>query len=217
MAWRSIVVSVWLLCFVGLAHSEAPQSEAPNGASRDKGMWKQIEDEDGIRTWRLEIAGVEMPGFRGETVIDAPAERIAEVLKQTEHHTEWMKNCIASETIKSFDANHRIVYNRTDVPWPIWDRDVILDSKFTYEDDKITLTFTNTDPKLRPLPERVVRMPRLAGSYVLTKLGPATTRVRYTIEADIGGSVPTWLAKRVAKEMPYETLYRLRARVTGKK
>lgn len=187
------------------------------GTAMADGTWKQIDDDDGIKVWRLEIPGVEMPGFRGETVIDAPAERVVAVLKDVAHHTEWMKNCIAAETLRNFDDDHRIAYNRTDVPWPIWDRDVILDTQFTYQGDTITLAFHNIDPKLRPLPDRVVRMPRLVGSYFLTKLGPAKTRVRYTIEADVGGSIPTWLAKRVAKEMPYETLDRLRARVTGKK
>jgi hypothetical protein len=186
-------------------------------SARADGIWKPIDDDEGIKVWRLEIPGVEMPGFRGETVIAAAAERIVEVLKDTQHHTEWMKNCVAAETVKRFDADHQIAYNRTDVPWPIWDRDVILDTQFTYQGDTITLAFHNVDPKLRPLPDRVVRMPRLVGSYLLTKLGPTKTRVRYTIEADVGGSIPTWLAKRVAKEMPHETLDRLRARVTGRK
>jgi hypothetical protein len=180
-----------------------------------QGTWKQIDDDDGIKTWRLEIPGVELPGFRGETVIAAPAEQIVTQLKQVEHHTEWMKNCAESKTLKKFDDDHSIVYNRTDVPWPIWDRDAILDTQFTYAGDQITLAFKNTDPQLYPLPSKVVRMPRLVGGYVLTKLGPDKTRVRYTVEVDIGGSVPTWLATRVAKEMPYETLKRLRARVTN--
>ncbi|HEY6879118.1 MAG TPA: START domain-containing protein [Polyangiales bacterium] len=183
----------------------------------EKGTWKQIDDDAGIKVWRLEIPGVEMPGFRGEVEIAAPAERIVEVLKQVEHHTEWMKNCVEARIIKRFGDDHTIVYNRTDAPWPIWDRDTVLDSQYTYEAERITLSFKNTDPKLTPLPSKVVRMPRLQGSYVLTKLGPSKTRVRYTVEADIGGSVPTWLATRVAKEMPYETLNRLRARVTGNK
>lgn len=204
MIWRWLTF-LSVLCFAGVALSEA-----------SAGTWKQIDDDDGIKVWRLEIPGVEMPGFRGETVIDAPAEKIVAVLKQTEHHTEWMKNCVASDTLKKFDGDHTIVYNRTDVPWPIWDRDVVLETQFTYAGDTITLAFHETDPKLRALPDRVVRMPRLTGSYLLTKLGPTQTRVRYTIEADVGGSIPTWLAKRVAKEMPYETLYRLRGRVTGK-
>jgi hypothetical protein len=194
-----------LFALTGLALADGPG-----------GTWKQIDDDEGIKVWRLEIPGVEMPGFRSETVIDAPPQQIVAVLKQTERHTEWMKNCVASDTLKKFDGDHTIVYNRTDVPWPIWDRDVILETQFTYSGQTTTLAFHQTDPKLRSLPDRVVRMPRLAGSYVLTKLGATQTRVRYTIEADVGGSIPTWLAKRVAKEMPFETLYRLRARVTGK-
>jgi hypothetical protein len=47
----------------------------------------------------------------------------------------------------------------------------------------------------------------------MTKLSPDKTRVVYQVEVDIGGSVPTFVAKRVARDMPYETLSRLRERV----
>jgi START domain len=205
MNWRSFLVVCFVLLRVGGARSEQPA-----------GSWKQIDDDEGIKVWRLEIPGVELPGFRGESVIEAPAERIVEELKQVEHHTEWMHNCAASEVIKRFDDEHAIIYNRTDTPWPVWDRDAVLDTQFTRSDGLITLSFKDTDPKLRALPDKVVRMPRLQGSYKLWTLAPGKTRVRYTVEVDIGGSVPHWLAERVARDMPYQTLSRLRTRMVSK-
>ena len=194
----------------------------PAGRTRSEalaGSWKQVDDDDGIKVWRLEIPGREFPGFRGETVISASAERIVSVLKRVEQHTQWMHRCSASEIIQRFDDDHVVIYNRTDTPWPVWDRDAILDTFFTRStDDKlITLTFQNADPSRRALPENVVRMPRLVGYYKMWRLGPEQTKVVYQVEVDIGGSVPRFIAERVARDMPYETLARLRARVTGAK
>ena len=56
-------------------------------------------------------------------------------------------------------------------------------------------------------------MPKLAGFHELTRLRPGKTKVAHQVEADVGGSLPTWIAKRVARDMPYETLARLRSRV----
>jgi hypothetical protein len=150
-------------------------------------------------------------------VIGGSIAAIVAELKKVERHTEWMHRCSASETLERFGEDRVVIYNRTDIPWPVWDRDVILDTLFTYasEGRLVTLTFKNHDPKLRPVPERVVRMPHLAGFYRMWQLAPDQTKVTYQVEADVGGSVPKWMAERVARDMPYETLSRLRQRVAG--
>jgi hypothetical protein len=56
-------------------------------------------------------------------------------------------------------------------------------------------------------------MPRLEGSYRMEQLAANKTRVTYTVEVDIGGSVPDWMAEMVARDMPYKTLLKLRGRV----
>jgi hypothetical protein len=142
-------------------------------------------------------------------------ESVAAYLKHVEWHTQWMYRCSESAVVKRFDEDTALVYNRTDTPWPVWDRDAVLDTAFVTSPDSkvITLTFKNIDSKLRPLPDNVIRMPRLVGSYRMERLGPNKTKVTYTVEVDIGGSVPDWMAEMVARDMPYKTLSKLRTRV----
>jgi hypothetical protein len=200
------IVAVVLTCLGSPSRSEPPRGE-----------WTEVDQEDGIKVWRLEVPGRDLPGFRGETVIAGPVSAIVAQLKRVDRHTEWMHRCSASETLKRYSDDRVVIYNRTDIPWPVWDRDVILDTLFTYaaQGRLVTLTFKNDDPALRPLPDHVVRMPRLEGFYRMWQLDPARTKVVYQVEADVGGSVPRWMAERVARDMPYETLSRLRQRVTG--
>jgi hypothetical protein len=56
-------------------------------------------------------------------------------------------------------------------------------------------------------------MPRLEGSYRMEKLAENKTKVTHTVEVDIGGSIPAWMAKMVARDMPYKTLSSMRQRV----
>jgi hypothetical protein len=197
---RSALFAALIVLAPGLSHGEPPA-----------GTWTQIDEEDGIKIWRLDIPGKDLPGFKGETVIPRSSEDIITELKQVEHHTEWMYRCAQSEIIQHVSDEHLVIYNRVDVPWPIKDRDVILDTAFHAESERmVVLTFKNHDPKLRPLPERVVRMPKLEGFYRLWKMTPTRTKIVYQVEADVGGAVPKWIAARVAKEMPYETLSALR-------
>ena len=203
---RSILLAVLVVLAPAMSHGEPAM-----------GTWTQIDEDDGIKIWRLDIPGKDLPGFKGETVIPRSSADIIAELRQVEHHTEWMYRCSQSEIIQRINEEHVVIYNRVDVPWPIKDRDVILDTAFHVESDRmVVLTFKNHDPKLRPLPERVVRMPKLEGFYKLWQMTPTRTKVVYQVEADVGGAVPKWIAARVAKEMPYETLFALRDRVISR-
>ncbi len=205
--WR-VALLVGLFTTVGSVLAHATDSQGP--------AWEMIDDDEGIRVFKRDIPGQELPGFRGEVVIHAPVERIVAELQDYKHHTEWMESCVASFMVKDLGGGHVIDYNRTDAPWPVWDRDVVLDSQWTTSPDGrlVSVTFHNTDPSLAPLPEKTVRMPRLSGFYRMWKMDADKTKVVYQVEADPGGSIPTWLAKRVARDLPWSTLSVLRKRVT---
>lgn len=179
--------------------------------------WERVDEERGIQLWKHEVPGLDLPGFRGEVVIDAPLATIERAIVDTTHHTEWMFHCAESRELERYGDEGSVLYNRTHNPWPVWDRDVVLEANVTHSLDDLTvlISFHNVKSSAYPTPERVVRMPRLAGFYRLHKRSDTQTEVTYQVEADPGGSLPRWLAVRVARDLPYETLLRLRARVTG--
>jgi hypothetical protein len=183
------------------------------------GGWEHVEEEDGINLWKLEVPGKDLPGFRGQAFIKGSLEDVMKQMLDWKRHTEWMYKCEESTMLKQFDENHAIMYNRTDAPWPVWDRDVVLDTVISRSPDgkAAAVKFKNTDSSLRAVPENVVRMPTLVGFYKLWQVEPNKVKVLYQIEADVGGSLPKWVAARTAKDLPYQTLYRLRERVEGKK
>lgn len=202
-----------LLAIVGLLAS-SPGAAGAQAAPKST-PWEQIDDDDGIRVWQHEVPGLDLPGFRGETTVSGSPEAVVKVIEDWKHHTEWMHNCVESKELKRFEDGRTVMYNRTSAPWPVWDRDVILETKLERSSDgkTVTLNFHNTSSDLRKLPQKVVRMPRLTGFYKLVDLGNQKTRVTYQVEADPGGSLPRWVAKRVVRDLPYETLSRLRDRL----
>jgi hypothetical protein len=200
----SVLLSLLISCFAFAKEDE---------------RWEFVDSDEGVRTWKLEVPGRDLPGFRGQTMIDATPAQILQVMLDRESHTQWMYHCAESLLLKKIDEQQAILYNRTAAPWPVWDRDVIVLSKITKSDDgkKIDVTFQRIDSDLKKLPDRVVRMPKLSGYYKLRAKDDGKTEVTYQIESDIGGSLPAWLAQRAAKALPYETLSRLRKRVEQRK
>ncbi|QCF27661.1 START domain-containing protein [Hydrocarboniclastica marina] len=189
-------------------HEEDPTSGA-------KGTWEEVAHKEGIKVWRLDIPGETLPGFRGEGTIAAPAAAVLREIQRVEHHTEWMDRCAEARRIETIDQNTHIVYNRTDSPWPAWDRDVVVKTTVSRANDgkELKLSFQNTDAGYVPPQDGVVRMPRLEGAYTMTQVGPNETHVSYQVEVDIGGVIPGWIASMIARDLPVKTLSALRERV----
>jgi|GEM_PF-1914205 len=182
------------------------------------GQWQWLEEKRGVQLWTLDVPGRSLPGFRGQTVIKGTIDQIANEMLDAPHHKEWMHRCAESWIYQRSSDSRGVLYNRTSsAPWPVWDRDVVLDVHFDFGADHKTLTvrFKNRDDLLRPVPERVVRMPKLVGFYKMVQLEPNLTSVTYQVEVDIGGSIPDWIADEVAKDLPYYTLLSLRERIEG--
>lgn len=193
------MLAVWF-SFSALAHAE-------------EGEWDFLIKKDDIYVWKRERAEGEMPGFRGRVYVNATPEAVLDEMLDYKNHPEWMYACSESKLLKRLSDEHAIMYNRIDAPWPLWDRDVIVDTYIQRRPDTIVVRFQNIESSLKKVPRRVVRLPRLEGYYKLQKVAPNKTKIVYEAVTDIGGSIPRWAAIRGAAALPYETLSRLKERV----
>jgi hypothetical protein len=159
------------------------------------GHWEFIEEDDGIHTWKKELDG-DMPAFRGQTRIKGTIDGVLKPVLDWKQHPQWMYLCRESTLLKELSPTRALMYNRIRGVWPVWDRDVIADTALTWAPDKqsLNITFVSVSSDLRPVPERVVRMPKMSGFFKMWQETPDSVKVLYQVEADIGGRIPKWLA-----------------------
>jgi hypothetical protein len=179
------------------------------------GGWDQVVEKDGIVVHEMKVAGRTMPVFRGRTAIDASPTEILAVLQDTRRHIEWRPNCAQTHVVEEVGPTERFVYSRSDAPWPAADRDVVLRSSFTIvvPGKHIESKFEAARHPSAPVVDGVVRITHLRGHYKLVALDNGSTSVEYQVDADPGGSVPTWMAVRESRQVPFDTLRNLRAQV----
>ncbi len=173
--------------------------------------WEFLTEKDGIHVWKRELPGSDMPSFRGQTFMKASIEDIMKVMVDVKRHADWIYGCKESAMLE-LNGDRAIMYNRTAAPWPVWDRDVIFETLVQQAQDKrsLVMNFNRIDAPLRPVPNKVIRLPRFEGFFKLWEIEPKKTKILYQVESDPGGSLPRWLAIMGAKSLPYETLNRLR-------
>ena len=196
---------IWLAMAVTFLATGAAAVEAD-------GKWHHEFTEDGVAVSMMTEEGRSLPAFRGVAVVDGGMFEVLGMLDDAKKATDWMANCMENKVLKQVNEFDRIIYNRTDAPWPVSDRDVVIFVGVTADLDKreVNIKFsqiTNAGPG--PI-DGVVRMPRLKGFYKLQYVDEKHTRVTYQIDADSGGSVPDWLIARATRALPVQTLNGMR-------
>jgi hypothetical protein len=177
--------------------------------------WTRVAEDEGIVVSSRPSERSELPIFRGVAQVDAPLLEVLAVVTDADRHREWIFMCSDSALVAQTSAATGIVYNRTKAPWPVPDRDVVLDSRVEIVDGEreVIVRFSATEHPERPPTQGVVRMPYLQGHYHLRAEDAGRTRVEYQVDSDPGGSLPAWLATRGTRDMPLETLRALRSQL----
>ncbi len=175
------------------------------------GERSMLREENGITVEQEAEPGRTLPILIGTTTMAAAPEQVSAWIAAPHTYVDWMHNCEQARRVRR-DGGAVIGYNRISSPWPVSDRDVVLRSTHTaLEGGGIRVEFRSTTDAEVPIVSGVVRMPRLAGSYVLRPI-EGGTHVVYTVDSDPGGRLPAWLVKRASERLPYNTLKNLRDR-----
>lgn len=169
-----------------------------------------ILNKDGIIVEQEIFPGRILPIMTGKVTINADPTRIIRWLSAVHTYVDWQYNCKEARLITAQDGTP-LTYNRISSPWPVSDRDVILQANQTIMDNgNIRLEFNDIEDFDLKIPRGVVRMTHLNGSYLLMPTADGTTDIVYTLDSDPGGKLPAWLVKQASKDLPYQTLKSLR-------
>lgn len=168
---------------------------------------------DGVTVWARNEPGRTLPRLRAEVKIAAHPYEVMAVIQDAGGHPRWMHDCLESKTLRVAGDRVAYLYNKTDGPWPVADRDAILRAEWReLESGVIESRATSTSELGEPDSRGVVHMPHLEVVYRLTAQGEGT-HVEYTLDADPGGNLPGWVVARTQREVPLHTLINLRRRV----
>lgn len=200
-------------CAFGFSSSLAAQRIQ---TQKPKYHWYKLTERDGVQVYAKDHPDRSLPAFRGVGVVEASVQDVLAVLFDVSRNCEWVERCAESRVLKRIGETGRIVYSRSTAPWPVSDRDVIV--RTSVQHDARTGNVRSGFKSVRSFPgaepvDGVVRMPRLAGYYLLVPLGEKRTRVTFEVDADPGGALPAFLVKWASRSLPVDQINGLRRQV----
>lgn len=174
--------------------------------------WELRKNEDGIKVYTKKVSTSSFDAFKAEMEIKASVQDVVKLLKDIEHYDRIFPDMAESKLLKMEGDSTQIQYTRTDVPWPVSDRDGIY--KMTFREDKKTggvSTFARSVPDYLPEKEDAVRIQASTSSWRIYPVAEGKIHVEYEVQADPGGSIPDWLANSAVVDVPFETFEMLKA------
>jgi len=177
--------------------------------------WKPAKEGDGIQVFTRPARDSDNDEFLGITDVEAPIRVILEVFRDIPSFPQWFGFCRDIELFRKDTASHEIIYFVLATPWPVSDRDMVIDVAYTVDlkggQARIIMNALKED--LVPQQDRYVRMTKLKGLAVLTRIDDNTTHVTYTVNSDPAGYIPAAISNMLAKKQPYNTLKGLKMMV----
>lgn len=176
----------------------------PQAEARD---WVLITDKDGVKVYRAHTDDSPIKTFRGETDVSLEDFRsIGAIMDDYDFVSSWLHMVSEIEGFKRPSPHRREVWLTTRLPWPVADRDVVLEVLMEQDLETYTVRMPFRQVVRIPDKDKYVRVPRMDGYLEFAPIEPG--RIHLTIEVilDPGGRLPAWLANLILRDIPYFSL-----------
>lgn len=181
--------------------------------------WKLVMDKDGIKAYMREVPGSPIKEIRAVATMDATLENIGELLRDTPASTEWLPYCEEAKLLKMYHRNKLDLYYLLSPPWPVKDRDLVINSDTTYDLDagRAIVNLTATTVPGMDATDDAIRIKDFSGQYVFEYIDRNRTGVIYTYRVDLAGSIPVFVMNLMGKYTLYDTIRNIRKMVQQEK
>jgi len=138
--------------------------------------------------------------------------KLVEVLlsEDGEMRKAWVDRLVQFHILDKRGANDWTFYTAYDMPWPIEDRDYVVEGAMKIDSAKNEVVISLKSGQSAKAPKTVgVRADLTESWYKLVPLPGDKTEVTVSIQTDPRGEIPPWLVNLIQKSWPANTLSKL--------
>lgn len=171
-------------------------------------VWELQRDEDGIQVLTRSVEGSPFDAVRTTTqMTDVRLSSLVALLEDVEACSEWADSCAEAYLVERISATESIVYTHNDLPFPVKDRDVVAQVKWTQNMFTLEVEMNSfaTAGKLEQVSGRV-RLTKAVASWNFTPLMDGTILISNEAHINPGSALPGWITNMLLIDAPFETM-----------
>jgi len=178
--------------------------------------WTLIKDQGGVMTWYRNEKSSPVYSLKSKGIMNTTAFDIVTVINEIELFPTWIPSVIEAKEIHQISRFRKYLYMKTDLPWPMQDRDFVI---YAYGVDildkgKVIIILRSTTDKEEketpalsqlPNPPKTVRGHCHIGGFLLELVSENSTRITMMSNGDPKlPYLPYWFLNYVTKHLaPY--------------
>jgi len=167
-----------------------------------------------IKVFTREVESTNIKEFKAQAVINSPASKIVEILKDVRNYPLWIED-VRSSRVLSEDPKLNFYYE-LHLPWPIKNRDVAMAMDITINPDRSTLLkLANIAQQITEYPD-FIRITDITGYWFVDPIDEQSCEVTYQFLADPEGFLPAWVINLFIVDGPFKTLENLDSYASSK-
>ena len=188
----------FILCFTGVLFAQGIEEG-----------WKERYNKNGLSIYIRHHKEKKTVEFKSLITINAPMDSCAALLRNFDAHPNFLYRVKTVKLIE-MDDQSPIIYYTLDFPFPLTDRDMVIQGKITPKPNSKEIVF-----ELESIPDKLpktnkVRIRTVDGSWILKKVGEQQTQITNYGESTTKG-LPTWLVNLLIYQIPKSTLTKYKA------
>ncbi len=175
--------------------------------------WELLQEKDGIQVFQRSVEESSFCEYKGIAVIEADINVLVEVLKDVQAVAGWFAFVDEFKILRQSDAYNLTIYVSIDLPWPVSNRDVVVDAAGVINDDstRVLVDMSSLKEPLVPIEKGYIRITDLTSSWTMNSISghPLKTRVAYEARLDPAGHIPAFLINLNVRRQVHLTLANL--------
>lgn len=171
-------------------------------------------DKDSIKVYACVSPNSRFKTIKSTFTVNSSLARMRTVLMDIDFYAAWQYKTVSARVLKKVSDRELIYYTEVAAPVLTSNRDFVI--RLTVDQDPLTkglIAEAVSIPEYLPHIEKIIRVPYSRARWTIQQAGAGQLKVEYTIDIDLGGSVPPWLVNLLAHQAPYETFKALREKI----
>lgn len=178
--------------------------------------WQFETLDQGIRVETRKETGSDIRAFRVQLSVEAPVTAVLAMLDDPSRYPEWIQGCTESRLIEQKNFRQRLIYQVNDMPWPVTDRDLVLDVRVEEKIHGHFMLHLTNQPDAYPVRDKI-RVNRASGYYLVRPNHQGGTHITWEQHTEPGGELPGWLVNQLLVDIPLQSMKNLREQLTRSK
>jgi hypothetical protein len=178
--------------------------------------WQLRVRRGGISVYTRPVDASPLLEFRADVELAFPLDKVLALFEDADKVPLWYHQCVLKERMVDEGADSGIYYFVLRLPWPVAARDVVFRQARSRDPATGAVSYAMSAlPEERPPVKGRVRVTYLKTAWHFTPLDSGRTRVDFIQHSDAGGSLPAFLANALVVDIPFNSLKRFRALLSG--